>query len=166
MITIAAVDAGEQGARLLRLFDEHEEDARHPRAVLAEGQAQLWLALHNDACVGGLLGRRLHSSDSVVRGGVDNLLVDARYRRRGIARRLMLTAEAHYQRLDLGGMELSLNAANAIALALYESLGYRIVAHYTRTRPNSDGVAVREPRLRMRKPFPPNVTPTAGTFSG
>jgi ribosomal protein S18 acetylase RimI-like enzyme len=153
MVTIRMVDTHVHAPRLFLLFDENDRDATHPRAVVAEGAAQLWLAEAEGRLVGALVGRPLLSSDGERRGGVDNLLVDARHQRRGIGRRLLQEAEAYYRSQGLSGMELSLNAENTTAHLLYDSMGYEVVARYTRRRRDAAGEERLEPRLRMRKPF-------------
>jgi ribosomal protein S18 acetylase RimI-like enzyme len=153
MVVIRKVDAAANAERLLRLFDENGQPAEHARAVIAEGTADLWLAEDDGRLVGALLGRPMRSSDGERRGGVDNLLVDARHRRRGIGRRLMEAAEAHYRVQGLHGMQLVVNAENVVARPLYDSMAYHVVKRYTRRRLDSAGEEVVESRLRMWKQF-------------
>jgi ribosomal protein S18 acetylase RimI-like enzyme len=164
MATVRMVDPSAYGPWLLKLFEANAQDATHPRAVLEEGAAQLWVVEDEGRLAGALLGRPMRSSDGQRRGDVDNLLVDAPYRRRGLGRSLMEAAEAHYRAQGLSGMELSLNAGNHVARSLYDSMGYVPVARYTRSRPDATGVERLQPRLRMRKPFGP-VTTSAATAS-
>ena len=146
--------------RLLRLFEQQAEDLTHPRAVLANGNYDLWLAEDGEALVGALLGTHMHvtsegvvvdatSSAAEVRGGVENLLVAAPHRRQGIGRALMETAESHYAVQGLAGMQLAADADNVPARLLYESMGYRIIREYVRTR-----AGVQQPRISMAKQFP------------
>jgi ribosomal protein S18 acetylase RimI-like enzyme len=151
--TIRGVDATSNAQRLFRLFAENSQDATHARAVIAEGAAELWVAEDHGRLVGALLGRRMRSSDGALRGGVDNLLVDASHRRRGLGHQLMQEAEAYYQAEGLDGMQLAVNAENAIARSLYDSMHYQIVDRYTRRRVNPAGEERIEQRLRMSKNF-------------
>jgi ribosomal protein S18 acetylase RimI-like enzyme len=153
MATIRKVDATRNAERLFRLFWENSQDAAHARAVIAEGSAQLWVAEDVGRLVGALLGRRLQSSGGSRRGGVDNLLVDEQHRRLGIGRRLMEEAEVYHRVDGLDGMQLAVNAENAVARALYDSMGYQIVDRYTRRRLNEAGETQIEQRLRMAKYF-------------
>jgi len=79
----------------------------------------------------------LRAEDGAQLGGVDELLVAARYQGRSIGRQLMELAEAHYRASGADGMQLTVNKDNAPALRLYESMGY----------------ATAQRRLRMRKRF-------------
>ena len=153
MVGIAKVDANANADRLFRLFEENADDATHARAVIAEGNADLWLAEVEGRLVGALLGRQLRSSDGEIRGGVDNLLVEERHRRQGIGRRLMEDAERFYRGRGLHGMQLALSAENFVARALYDSMGYRVVRQYRRTRRNPAGVETVQQRLQMWKEF-------------
>jgi ribosomal protein S18 acetylase RimI-like enzyme len=153
MTIIRKVDATTNAERLFRLFEENSQNATHARAVIAEGAADLWVAEDDGRLVGALLGRRMRSSDGALRGGVDNLLVDASHRQRGLGRKLMEDAEAFYRNEALHGMQLAVNAENAVARSLYDSMGYRIIDRYTRRRLNADGETQIEPRLRMTKDF-------------
>jgi len=152
MVTIRKAEACAHAAQLFALLVQNGDDAGHARAVLAEGAADLWLAEADGRPVGALLARPMRSSDGALRGGVDNLLVDARHRRRGIGRRLM-AAEAHFRARGLTGMELATSPDNLAARALYDSFGYRVVERYTRTRRLPAGEELAEPRLRLRRPF-------------
>ena len=153
MVAITKVDANPNADRLFRLFDENADDATHIRAVIAEGGADLWLAEIEGRLVGALPGRQMRSSDGALQGGVDNLLVDERHRRQGIGRRLMEAAERFYRGQGLYGMQLALSAENATACALYDSMGYRVVRQYTRTRRSPAGTEVVQQRLQMWKEF-------------
>jgi ribosomal protein S18 acetylase RimI-like enzyme len=55
---------------------------------------------------------------------VDALAVEAGWRRRGVAQRLLAEAEAAAARAGLGGVALDTGIANAPARALYERCGY------------------------------------------
>ncbi|MGD9894194.1 MAG: N-acetyltransferase family protein [Dehalococcoidia bacterium] len=153
MATIRKVDATKNTERLFRLFEENSRDATHARAVIAEGAADLWVAEDAGRLVGALLGRRMRSSNGALRGGVDNLLVDAPHRRRGLGRQLMEEAEAFYRNEAIHGMQLAVNAENVVARSLYDSMGYQIVDCYTRRRVNAAGKTRVEQRLRMAKDF-------------
>ena len=153
MSTIRKADASVNADQLFSLFEENADDATHARAVIAEGSADLWLAEEEGRLVGALLGRQMRSSDGELRGGVDNLLVDERHRRRGLGRRLMEAAECFYRGQGLHGMQLSLSAENTISRALYDSMGYYLVRRYTRIRRNRAGAEEVQLRLQMWKEF-------------
>jgi ribosomal protein S18 acetylase RimI-like enzyme len=157
MVAIRKVNANTNTQRLFSFFDANSQNATHARAVIAEGNAELWIAEDEGQVVGALLGRQMRSSDGELLGGVDNLLVDARHRRRGIGRRLMGEAEAHYRTEGLDGMQLAVNADNIVARSLYDSMGYQVVKQYIRSRHDSAGKETAEHRLRMWKPFGPGA---------
>jgi ribosomal protein S18 acetylase RimI-like enzyme len=76
-----------------------------------------------------------------------SLAVDARFARRGVGRALMQTCEAYARRHGRSALTLEVRYDNAAAIALYESLGFRLFgehAHYY-----SDGATA----LRYEKPF-------------
>lgn len=140
--------------KLLRLFESNGEDSTHARAVIAEGQFDLWVAEEDGENLAGvLLGRRLPWTDNTIVGGVDTLLVAEQYRRKGIGRQLMEAAEAWYRHRKLDGMELRVDSRNVIARSLYESMGYYVVEEYVRTRRDASGHEVSKPRIRMTKIF-------------
>lgn len=60
------------------------------------------------------------------RGHVITLDVAPECRRSGLGRRLMLAAEAHYEKTGAMGMSLEAAVNNAPALQFYARLGYRI----------------------------------------
>jgi ribosomal protein S18 acetylase RimI-like enzyme len=132
--TIRKVDPQAHGSRVLELFDENAEDTEHPRAVLAEGEGDLWLAEDGERLAGILLARRMIVADKVQCGGIDNLLVDLSYRGRGIGRSLMEAAEAYYINQKLERVRLAVNVENSTALRLYQSMGYKVVSEYVRPR--------------------------------
>ena len=119
-------------AGLPRLFREASGPAR-PRAVYDEILAspeKTLLAAELEGRVVGLVSVELRSPPEypilVPRrfGYVEDLVVDAEARRRGVGRALMAAAEAWI--VSQGGSECRLNvySFNAAALALYEELGY------------------------------------------
>lgn len=163
MTIIRKVDPDPNAPGVVALFTANGDDARHARAVIAEGGADLWLAEEEGRLLGVLLGRQMRSSDGELRGGVDNLLVDGGYRRRGIGRRLMEEAEAHYRARDLYGMQLAVSAENSVARSLYDSMGYQVVHRYTRSRRDPSGREIMEPRLRMWKRFEPDADEASQT---
>lgn len=55
---------------------------------------------------------------------VDALCVSAKARRRGVGRQLMEAAQAHADALGAEGVELTVRAFNAEAVAFYEALGF------------------------------------------
>jgi ribosomal protein S18 acetylase RimI-like enzyme len=141
------------------MFDRNGEDPGHPRLVLAEGRCDAWLAVADGQCGGFVLCTRMpvtiegrlagrDGEVAAVRGGVENLLVDAPYRRRGLGRSLMQAAERHYRANGLDGMQLATAKDNLAAQALYMSLGYRVIGEYARIRNG-----IQQARIRMAKDF-------------
>lgn len=127
------VDAVASVKSVLQLFLDNGQDAEHPTAVLAEGQCDLWVAEVDDTLAGVLLGR-CTTSDEEIYGGIDTLLVDEKYRRQGIGRRLMEEAESYYRSQMVDSLRLNVNVDNFLARSLYESLGYQIIREYVRPR--------------------------------
>jgi ribosomal protein S18 acetylase RimI-like enzyme len=60
-------------------------------------------------------------------GFVKDLAVHPAHRRRGIGRALLLHVIDEFRRRGVAAIELKVDASNAAALALYESLGMRVV---------------------------------------
>ena len=137
-------------AFVLDLFARNEEDATHPRAVLSDGTVyDLWLtSLEGGERVAALLGTHDNQRPDGTYAGIENLLVDAPYRRQGIGRCLMHAAEAYYRASGLAGVQLAADEQNAIARALYTDLGFTVARTYTRVR---NGVT--QPRVQMVKRF-------------
>ncbi|MBT5774761.1 MAG: GNAT family N-acetyltransferase [Dehalococcoidia bacterium] len=141
-------------AVFLDLFDSNDEDSIHPRAVIDDGEWDLWLAEFEGELAGGALLRVQPDETGVPRGFEDNLLIDGRFRRQGLARELMVAAESHYQERGLVGMQAAGSADDARAIAMFESLGYQIVKRYTRPeRETAYGTQASEARVRMWKDF-------------
>jgi ribosomal protein S18 acetylase RimI-like enzyme len=159
MPSIRKVEPAEYGDQLLAMFERNDDDPTHPRLVLADARCELWLAEEGGTPAGFVLcttmlvttaWRQAGPGDPIAstRGGVENLLVDAPYRRRGLGRALMETAEAHYRAAGLDGMRLGTGADNLVAQALYTSVGYRLVREYTRVRNGAE-----QARISMAKDF-------------
>jgi ribosomal protein S18 acetylase RimI-like enzyme len=75
---------------------------------------------------------------------LSNLVVDAEFRRRGVAKRLMTEAEAHACRWGFDHMLIKVERNNAPAEALYRHLGYKLTAEDTLAeRPEPGAVRVR-----------------------
>ena len=110
---------------------EGEVPDRRLQTVATERIAA-WLALDGRELVGWILTYPLVSEDGLRRGGVENIVVARSHRRRGIGRRLLELAEAHYGGKGLPGMQLTVRADNEPARRLYESMGYSVVQHRLR----------------------------------
>ena len=146
-IRIEHVDPTEHGETFLDFYARNPADATpHPKAVLEEGECELWLAYAGDEAVGGILTREMRTSDGQLRGGLDNLIVDGSWRGLGIGRRLIETVEEHFRERGLFGMQTGGNPDNPVSIPLYERLGFRTVRRYRRAR---DGAA----RIHMWKDF-------------
>lgn len=152
--TIRKTDDPEDIERFLALFDANGVPLIHPRLVVDDGEFDLWLAEAGGELAGGALMREQLDETGAGRGFEDNLLVDERFRRRGLARELMAVGEDHYRDRGLVGMQAGGSADDGRAIALFESLGYRIVKRYTRPdRESQYGTRRSEARIRMWKDF-------------
>jgi len=109
------------------LLREAEAPSQYATDVLARERIVAWLAHDGEDIVGWILTHPFRADDDVERGGIDDVVVAATHRRRGIGRRLMGLAEAHYRQSRAGGMQLTVRADNDAALPLYESMGYAVV---------------------------------------
>lgn len=135
------------------LFVAEEELSPYASAALKDDLLAGWLAIDGSHIVGAVLTRIMRSDDGAERGGVDELVVASGYRGRGIGRRLMQLAEAHYHTLGVAGMQLSVAETNEPAVHLYESLSYAVVKRYLRPGRAVERTALPESRLRMWKDF-------------
>jgi GNAT superfamily N-acetyltransferase len=152
--TIRKTDDPADVAVFLALFEPNGEPSIHPRLVIDENEWDLWLAEANGELAGGALCREMVDGAGDARGGEDNLIVDAPFRRQGLARQLMAVAESYYEGRGLVGMQTGGSADDARAISMFESLGYRIVKRYTRPdRPSSYGTQTSEARIRLWKDF-------------
>jgi len=99
--------------------------------VMREGRRQIWIA----ECEGYLVGtgtvewltddRSL--ADGRTRSHISNLVVHPEYRRRGIAKGLMVAAEGEAQRRGYSLITIGVDRGNNYARALYERRGYSFV---------------------------------------
>jgi ribosomal protein S18 acetylase RimI-like enzyme len=87
--------------------------------VLRHEDLVFWIATEASAIVAAILPRPLPFADGTTRGGVDELLVAPQRRNRGVGRKLMKLAEAHYRRMGALGMSLVVVEDNTPALSLY-----------------------------------------------
>ena len=71
-----------------------------------------------------------------------------RYRRLGLARRLMGMAEDHVVEMGGDSITLEVRTSNSPALALYDSLGYRRVGCRRRYYPNGEDAIVMTKRVQ------------------
>jgi [ribosomal protein S18]-alanine N-acetyltransferase len=102
------------------------EERRYLKAIRRHAYAAVLVAELNDVIVGRLsIGRDSHpASEHVADVG---LMVADGYRRRGIGRALMESAEAWARDVGVRKIELHVFPHNEAALALYDTLGYRQV---------------------------------------
>jgi ribosomal protein S18 acetylase RimI-like enzyme len=130
--------AGEHDlSALFELFEREAELSDYAERTLGSDELIAWVAEEDGHIVGAILTHLMKTPERERLGGVDELLVAATRRRRGIGRMLMKVAEAHYREAGADGMQLTVSEANAPAQRLYESMGY----------------APLQRRMRMRKPF-------------
>lgn len=152
--TIRKTDQPADIERFLDLFDSNGEESIHPRLVVDDDEFDLWLAESDGELAGGAVLREQPDDTGALRGFEDNLLIDERFRRQGLARELMAVAEAHYRTRGLVGMQAGGSADDPRARGMFESLGYRVVKEYTRpVRVTVYGRQASEARVRMWKDF-------------
>jgi ribosomal protein S18 acetylase RimI-like enzyme len=151
---IRKTDSQQEAASFLALFEPNDEDPRHPVAVVAENEWELWLAEAEDGgLAGGALMRVQPDRDGNPRGFDENLLVDAGYRRQGLAGQLMDAVEDRYRAWGVTGMQAGAAEDDPAAFGFFDGRGYRVVEHYTRRRPDAEGYIVESARVRMWKDF-------------
>ncbi len=85
-----------------------------------------------------------------------SLAVDARFTRRGVGRALLQACEAYARRHRRSALTLEVRYDNAVAIALYESLGFRQFGEHPHYY--SDGATA----LRYEKPLLPVPRPETG----
>lgn len=129
---------GEDSLAVRELFTSERELSGYADAALSADDFVAWVALDQRRLVGAVLTRAMTDPDGAKRGGVDELLVAAGYRERGIARLLMELAEEHYRQAGACGMQLTVRDGNAPAQDLYASMGYRVVQRRLRMRKDWD----------------------------
>lgn len=152
--TVRKTQSTEDVVDFLALFEPNGESSIHPRLVIDENEWDLWLAESEGVPAGGALCREMIDEAGECRGGEDNLIVDTPFRRQGLARQLMAIVEDYYRERGLVGMQSGGSADDARAIAMFESLGYRIVKRYTRPdRTSPYGSQPSEARIRMWKDF-------------
>ena len=123
------------------LLERNDEDVYYPADVLRTiPEASGWVVEAGQEVVAYILVRPMTSDEGYQLGGVDNVVVDERWRGQGIGRRLLELAEEHFRETGLAAMQLTVRADNTVALGLYRSLGY----------------SIKEARLRMRKSLGPD----------
>ncbi len=146
---VRGVDPAKFGAAFLAFFEgETAHSPEHPRRVLEEGECALWLAFVGEQAAGGILAREEHPEVGGAVGLAENLIVHRDWRRRGLGRLLMETAEGDFRGRGFVAMQLSTDVWNAAAIALYTSLGFQTILRYERVRNGATSE-----RLRMRKEF-------------
>jgi ribosomal protein S18 acetylase RimI-like enzyme len=127
VITYREFRRGDDDQAVRALFDAERELSQYADAALSTEGLVAWLALDVERIVGAALTRPMMDADGAARGGVDELLVAASHRGRGIGRRLMELAEAHYRAAGASGMQLTVRDGNQAAQKLYQSMGYEVV---------------------------------------
>lgn len=120
-------DADEE--QVVALWDAEARPSRKPwnvprdsiRRKLAVGP-ELFLVAERDGTV---VGTVMAGYDGH-RGWIYSLVVDPRFRRRGIARALMAEAERRLRDLGCPKINLQVEVSNRDVVALYEKLGYAV----------------------------------------
>ncbi len=115
---------------LFRLPEETGRDVQYIRGLLACDEAALFLADDEGELVGMVNVLINHARDIPILvprryAVVDHVIVDDRYRRQGIGRRLMEAAETWAGQQGIRDIELNVFEFNQGAIVLYEKLGYK-----------------------------------------
>ena len=160
MIGISEVDSRANEQRLLEFFTQHKfMGVANARRVFAQGPSDLWLAeeasrsSRSSRLVGALLAVEERRSGGVIRGGVENCLVDPGHRREGVARALMEAAETHYRERGLVGMEFAVRKHFEPNESLLAS-GYVVIREYKKDKRDWDGNLIKDQeRYIIRKDF-------------
>ncbi len=105
-------DSADERAALRRLFADERELSSYATDTLDAPDLVAWVAFAGKEVAGAILTRPLRAADGTKLGGVDELLVAGQYQGRGIGRRLMELAEAHYLASGAGGMQLTVAEEN------------------------------------------------------
>jgi ribosomal-protein-alanine N-acetyltransferase len=95
------------------------------RAFLSRKTAESIVGVRDGGVVGFVLGWRRRGTD----GDVVTLDVAASARRQGLGRRLLVELERRFRTAGVKRVQLETAVANRAAIAFYERLGYRKVAH-------------------------------------
>ncbi len=154
MVTISKIDSGTHEQQLLDFFSDHKfMGVVNAQRVFAQRPSELWVAEKDGEWVGALLSVADRRPDGLIRGCVENCLVDERHRREGVARSLMEAAEAYYRGLGLVGMEFAVRKNFEPNQQLIAS-GYRVIREYKKDKRDWDGNLIKgEARFTIRKGF-------------
>jgi putative acetyltransferase len=119
------------------------DERRYLRAVRRHPDAAVFVAEIEGEIVGRLsLSRDAHPASRHVADL--GLMVDARFRRRGVGRALLEAAVSWARRNDVSKLELHVFPWNTAAIALYESFGFEREGyrkgHYLRTDGYADAI--------------------------
>ena len=119
------------------------DERRYLRAVRRHPDAAVFVAEEDDLIVGRLsLSRDAHPASRHVADL--GLMVDSRFRRRGIGRLLLEAAVEWARESDVSKLELHVFPWNTAAIALYESFGFEREgyrkAHYLRNDGYADAI--------------------------
>jgi ribosomal protein S18 acetylase RimI-like enzyme len=102
---------------------------RHVLAPLYFAREQGWVVRGADGAMAALMYLRREARQGICVLHIDDINVDARYRRQGLAERLMLLAEELARREQRPFLKLAVTAANTPAITLYRRLGYQDQHH-------------------------------------
>ena len=145
LVRLAEAVGSEEGGWLIAdgVWRTASEERRYLKAIRRHEYAAVLVAELDGRIVGRLsIGRDSHpASEHVADVG---LMVADGYRRRGIGRALMESAEAWARTVGVRKIELHVFPHNEAALALYDQLGYRRVGirhgHFRRSNGYVDAV--------------------------
>ena len=131
-------------AQIARLEKQCFSDPWSENSVASElnNRLSLWLVALDGATVAGYIGSQSVGDEA----DMMNVAVHPDYRRRGIARELVMGLVAALGEKGVHSLALEVRASNAPAIALYEQLGFIQVGrrpNYSRT-PHEDALILRK----------------------
>ena len=94
--------------------------------LIKSRSSTLWLARHPDqnGSIAGMLTITIYRVPTGIRSIVEDVAVDPNYRRRGIAKALMLAAIEFAKQAGANGIALTSNPKREAANRLYQSMGF------------------------------------------
>ena len=120
--------------KLIRAYYRYDH-LRFDRKIIEEGLSELlkheefgkaWLIFYGRRCIGYLIFTFLFDLEFGGREvGVTDLFIDARFRRKGVGRRVLCELEQYCRREGMKCVELQVVKENCKVVAFYERLGFR-----------------------------------------
>ena len=108
-------------------LDREWAAATFHRLLASPEQGKIWIAFADQVPVGhAVLSLRFTMEHGGLSGYIDDLFVNAAFRRRGCGRLLLSQLRQHCQRIGCKSLQVEVGATNSAALALYEHFGLRV----------------------------------------